>query len=151
MRKPFTGRHMTGILVAFFGVVIAVNVLMARFAVSTFGGTVVDNSYVASQDFNRWIREGKTQQAQGWQASLGRAGSRLEVAVTQNRTPVTRGVLSGTAVHPLGRIPDMPLSFIQVGPGRYRSMQSVPAGRWRVELLLTGVGGQASFVKDIAA
>ena len=30
--RPFTGRHMTTILVAFFAVVIAVNVLMARLA-----------------------------------------------------------------------------------------------------------------------
>lgn len=48
---PFNGRHMTAILVAFFAVVIAVNVLMARFIICTFGGVVVENSYVASQHF----------------------------------------------------------------------------------------------------
>ena len=30
MTRPFTGRHMATILVAFFGVVIAVNLLMAK-------------------------------------------------------------------------------------------------------------------------
>ena len=56
-RKPgaFTGRHMTAILVAFFAVVIAVNFTMARFAMSTFGGKVVENSYVASQHYNVWL------------------------------------------------------------------------------------------------
>ena len=53
--RKFTGWHMTGILVAFFGVVVSVNVFMARAAISTFGGTVVDNSYVASQKFNGWL------------------------------------------------------------------------------------------------
>jgi nitrogen fixation protein FixH len=42
-KGKFTGWHMTTILVAFFGVVIAVNFFMARMAVGTFGGTVVDN------------------------------------------------------------------------------------------------------------
>ena len=36
--RPFTGRHMAMILIAGFGVVIAVNVAMARMAISTFGG-----------------------------------------------------------------------------------------------------------------
>ena len=42
--RRFTGWHMTTILVAFFAVVITVNIVMARFALSTFGGTVVENS-----------------------------------------------------------------------------------------------------------
>mgnify|MGYP001281167617 CR=1 FL=1 len=41
-KGPFTGRHMATILIAFFGVVITVNIVMARFALSTFGGTVVE-------------------------------------------------------------------------------------------------------------
>ena len=41
MKRPFTGRHMAAILIAGFGVVIAVNLVMARFAVTTFGGVVV--------------------------------------------------------------------------------------------------------------
>jgi len=42
--KPFTGRHMLAVLVGFFGVVIAVNFIMASYATSTFGGVVVENS-----------------------------------------------------------------------------------------------------------
>ena len=52
MPRTFTGRHMTMVLVAFFGTIIVVNFTMARFASSTFGGVVVENSYVASQHFN---------------------------------------------------------------------------------------------------
>ena len=44
MTKAFTGRHMAAIMVAFFGVIIAVNFTMARFATATFGGRVVENS-----------------------------------------------------------------------------------------------------------
>ena len=58
---PFTGWHMLAICVAFFGVVIAVNVVMADLAISTFSGEVVENSYVASQRFNGWLDEAKAE------------------------------------------------------------------------------------------
>ncbi len=67
--KPriFTGWHMTTILVSFFAVVMAVNFTMARMAISTFGGTVVDNSYVASQNYNIWLNAADRQERLGWQ------------------------------------------------------------------------------------
>ena len=71
MTKPFTGWHMTAILVGFFSTVIAVNVYMAHAAISTFGGTVVDNSYVASQEFNGWRKNNNS--------SDGRPAFRLTV------------------------------------------------------------------------
>ncbi len=40
MNQRFTGYHVTAILVAFFAVVIAVNLTMARLATSTFGGVL---------------------------------------------------------------------------------------------------------------
>jgi nitrogen fixation protein FixH len=74
--RKFTGWHMTGILVAFFGVVVSVNVFMAQAAISTFGGTVVDNSYVASQKFNGWLDKAEAQKALGWTVSARLNGSR---------------------------------------------------------------------------
>lgn len=48
----FTGRKMGIVMVSFFGVIMAVNFLMAYKAVSTFPGLEVKNSYVASQKFD---------------------------------------------------------------------------------------------------
>ena len=83
--RPFTGRHMAMIMIAFFGVVIAVNVLMARFAVSTFGGVVVENSYVASQHFNRWLDEARVEGALGWKAVLSRTADGRVIAELKAR------------------------------------------------------------------
>ena len=69
-RKAFTGRHAAMILVAFFGTVIGVNMVMASFALSTFGGTVVDNSYVASQHYNEWLARADAQDRLGWDKSV---------------------------------------------------------------------------------
>ena len=65
MTRNFNGWHMFAILCAFFGVVIAVNITMATYASTTFGGIVVENSYVASQEFNRWLDEAKAERALG--------------------------------------------------------------------------------------
>lgn len=59
----FTGRKMAIVMVSFFGVIIAVNVLMAYKAVSTFPGLEVRNSYVASQSFDA---NRAAQKALGW-------------------------------------------------------------------------------------
>ena len=66
----FTGRHMLVIMLAFFGVIIAVNLTMASFANSSWSGLVVKNSYVASQEFNEKAAAGRAQAALGWSATM---------------------------------------------------------------------------------
>jgi len=63
MERELTGRKVLAILVAFFGTVIAVNILLAVKAVSTFPGLEVENSYVASQSFDKELA---AQKALGW-------------------------------------------------------------------------------------
>ena len=135
MGRQFTGRHMAAILVGFFAVVIAVNLLMARFAVSTFGGIVVENTYVASQEFNGWLEDAREQRALGWDAvTTWRPDNRLAVQLT--------GVPSGARVtavahHPLGRQPDREIAFAANGENRFLSTAALPAGRWRLRLEVT--------------
>ena len=50
--REFTGKHMLAIMIAFFGVVFAVNFTMVYFSRHSWTGLVVENSYVASQEFN---------------------------------------------------------------------------------------------------
>ena len=46
--SPLTGRKVLLMLVAFFGVVIGVNVIMMKLAIQTLPGTEVDSAYSAS-------------------------------------------------------------------------------------------------------
>jgi len=138
MQRAFTGRHMAAIMVAFFGVVIVVNLLNARLASSTFGGEVVENSYVASQDFNRWLAEAKTEKALGWdEVTTWRPDGRLVVAVKGAPAGVA---LAAFARHPLGRLPDRALTFDRIGRDRFLSRQPLPDGRWSLRLTLAADG-----------
>lgn len=130
VRGPFTGWHFAVIMVAFFGVVIGVNLVMARAASATFGGVVVENSYVASQQFNDWLDEARKEKALGWSATVSRrADGRIAVALTGAPEGVA---LSAIARHPLGRAPDQALDFARQADGSFRSVAALPAGRWRV-------------------
>ncbi len=133
-RRPgqFTGWHAAGALVAFFGVVVAVNVTMARFATSTFGGIVVENSYVASQEFNRWLEQAEESEKLGWRHQLGwRPDGRLVVSLDGAPADVA---ITAMARHPVGRLPEVPLSFEVEGPGQYVSREELPNGRWYIRL-----------------
>lgn len=134
MIRHFTGWHMLITMLAMFGLVIGVNLLMAHYALSTFGGTVVDNSYVASQNYNRWLADARAQDALGWRAAAtlednGRVAIRLGGA----RGPISAR-LTAVASHPLGRAPDQPLTFDRREDGNYLSTRPLPSGRWQLRI-----------------
>lgn len=135
----FIGAHFAAIMVAFFGVIVTVNLVMARMAGATFGGVVVDNSYVASQHFNRWLDEADSERALGWKADMRRdADDRLSVEVTGlSDSP---GSLTAIARHPLGRAPDLALRFKRLEDGRFLSLRPLPTGRWRVRVVVQSEG-----------
>lgn len=130
----FTGWHMLATMVAFFGVVIAVNVTMMQIARGTFGGIVVENSYVASQEFNGWLDAARAQEELGWEVTSGLDADR-KVTLGVTGAPETLAV-TAMARHPLGRQPDQALTFHRAGPGRYVSTTALPAGRWTLRLQL---------------
>ncbi len=141
--RKFTGWHMTGILVAFFGVVISVNVFMARAAISTFGGTVVDNSYVASQEFNGWLDKAAAQKALGWTVTARLDAKRhVLVMADAGNAPLQNATVEAVVRHPLGRVPERTLRFSASDAGQWTSDAALPAGRWIVHFTVRR-GGEA--------
>ena len=137
--RRFSGWHMTAILCAFFGVVIAVNIYMASLASSTFSGEVVGNSYEASQHFNRWLDEAAKEKALGWKATVSRQiDGKLAVSITGPGSG--EAVLVGEAWKPLGAAVEMKLNFREISPGNYISHEVMPAGRWTLRLALSQNG-----------
>lgn len=148
--RTFTGRHMTMILVAFFGVVIAVNFTMAWFASATFGGLVVENSYVASQKFNGWLQKAREEKALDWSLDVtrGQAGH-LDAALAGRGQAIDAARIDILARHPLGRLPERKLSFRNLGAGRYESVQTLPAGRWILHIEAQARGQAMHSIVDI--
>ncbi|MBY0519091.1 MAG: FixH family protein [Sphingomonas sp.] len=151
MTRPFTGWHMLAIMVAFFGVIIAVNFTMARFAIGTFGGVVVDNSYVASQRFNGWLAEARAQDKLGWRVVPGiDSTGRLQIAATDAQGALIGGQMTVTARHPLGRLPDRTIAM-RATPTGFIADAPLPAGRWKLRIELNSNGQSARFEQDVKA
>lgn len=134
MGKPFTGRHMAVILVGAFAVILTVNLAMARLASSTFGGEVVENSYVASQEFNQWLDKAEASKRLGWTAQPYRLADR-RIGLRLGGVPAGAAI-SAIARHPLGREPDKALSFAADASGSYASVEPLPEGRWLLRIAL---------------
>lgn len=148
----FTGRHMAIIIIAFFSVVIAVNLVMARFAIGTFGGTVVDNSYVASQKFNGWLEQARAQDALGWQSSVVLDPARYVVVTVEGAadTPVHPPMeVRAIANHPVGRTDSISLSFRVIAPGTFRSNEALPQGRWKLHLSIQQGENALKRIEDV--
>jgi nitrogen fixation protein FixH len=137
-RGEFTGKHMLAIMVVGFGIVVAVNLTMASFAIGGFQGTVVENSYVASQRFNRWIAQAEADRALGWsaQAQRDRAGF---VTVATAGVP-DKAALTAELRRPIGPRERASLAFEPLGEGTYRSTEPVLPGRWTMRLTMTADG-----------
>lgn len=138
--KAVTGKHMAAIFVGGFAVVIAVNLTMATMAVESFHGTVVDNSYVASQKYNGWLKQAAASRALGWQAV---PHLRDDGRVVVEALGVPAGArMTATAQRPLGERDDAALTFADQGGGRWVSNEAVAPGRWQVRIAIRA-GDQA--------
>lgn len=155
MTKPrairrFTGWHMTAILVGFFAIVMGVNFTMATFASTTFGGTVVDNSYVASQHYNELLGRAAAQDRLGWDTAITLDGDRHVRLITRKRgIALPLSGVNATLSHPLGRVPATTLDFAPDGAGGMRSVDALAPGRWRLDAAVRHEGEEARYRKDV--
>src|ERR1041385_3318906 len=82
--RPLTGRKVLVMLLAFFGIVIGVNLIMMKLAIQTLPGTEVDSAYSASLAYESQIAAAQDQNARSWKvdAHIGRdtgGGATLQV------------------------------------------------------------------------
>lgn len=119
---------MFGALVGMFGVVIGVNLLMATLAIRGFSGVVVENTYVASQLFNRWLDKARAQDMLGWSADLERLPNSHIMVVAHSVPP--GAAVTATLRRPLGQPDTVHLTFVEAAPEHFHSREQVDGGRW---------------------
>jgi nitrogen fixation protein FixH len=136
-RTPeFTGRHMLLTTVAFFGVVISVNVTMAYLASSSWSGLVVENTYVASQEFNGKAAAMKAMAASGIVGTLSLKDNAIHYNIaTRDGAPADVDAVTATFKRPVGDHEDFQVALGQVSAGRFQTVHRVAAGEWIVEVL----------------
>lgn len=137
----FTGWHMLGVMFLFFGTIITVNMIMAWNAVSSWSGLVVQNTYVASQQFNGKAEAAKRRAATGIKGSLSVNGENVMYQVYHPSDAAYRPdsvVLNFK--RPVGETQNFELTLSPTADGKYMAVHSVPAGQWIVESIVTHSG-----------
>jgi nitrogen fixation protein FixH len=150
--KPLTGRKVLAMLVAFFGIVIVVNMTMMKLAILTLPGTEVDSAYSASLAYEKEIVAARDQNARNWTVDAhvqrsGQGGATLQVeARDHNGQPMSGLKFRGRFERPTDRRADLPVVLAEVGIGIYRgSAPEIAPGQW--DLVLEGVSaGQRLFL-----
>jgi nitrogen fixation protein FixH len=139
----FTGRHMLAIMLAFFGVIIAVNVTMATFASTSWTGFVVRNTYVASQEFNEKAERGRAQAALGWTGMLSIQGPAVRYGIIDGAgAPVALELATVTFRRPTSDAEDRSVPLAASDAGWGASMDPLHDGAWIVEIDAVALAGQ---------
>ncbi len=143
--RQLTGRMVLVMLLGFFGLVIAVNLVMVRAAISTFGGVDTPSSYQAGLDYKAEERAVAAQDALRWRVDARLVpGDRGEkVAVTA--IDASGKVLSGYSVtarfaHPADERRDVTVALQETSPGEYAGMAAVDPGLWTLDLAISRTG-----------
>jgi nitrogen fixation protein FixH len=131
-------------LVAFFAVVIGVNMTMMQLAILTLPGTEVDSAYSASLAYEKEIAAAHDQNARNWKvdAHIQRGpdgGATLQVeARDDSGKPMSGLKFQGRFERPTDRRADQPVALAEMGIGIYRgSAPLIASGQW--DLVLEGI------------
>jgi len=134
--REFTGRHMAFCVVGFFGTIIAVNLVLAYFAGTTWTGLVAKNGYVASQEYNDVLAKARKQKAMGWQAGLELRDGQLKFDIADKSGSGIEGLAVRAKVkRPTHENEDVDLTFRDNASGKYVAAPSLTAGQWVVDLV----------------
>ena len=153
--KPLTGFKVLLMLLAFFGIVIGVNVIMMQLAITTLPGTEVDSAYSASLGYEKEIVAARNQEARHWQVEAHVERSTDGVAVLRveardkDGKPVTGLKFQGRFERPADKRADLEVALAEVGIGVYRGRtERVAPGQWDVVLEGDGPTGRMFLSKN---
>jgi nitrogen fixation protein FixH len=130
----FTGWHMLGVVFLFFGTIISVNFYMAYQAVHSWSGIVVENTYVASQQFNAKAAEAKALNDAGVTGNIVIDGSIIRYTLTDAQgQPIPADEVRLLFKRPVGDHQDFAVTLQKTGPGLFQAEHNALPGHWIIE------------------
>jgi nitrogen fixation protein FixH len=136
--RILTGRHVLLWLVAFFGIVFAVNGVLVRAAISTFGGVETLSSYRAGLQFEQEVGLVQRQDALHWHVTGKLARDSAGVAVLDVTARDAQGApLSGLTAdarlaHPADDRLDRVIAVRSVAGGVFHGAAEAQPGQWEL-------------------
>lgn len=143
------GYHVLFMLLAFFGIMIVVNVAFTVFAVKTFPGEQVEKSYVQGINYNQTIASREHQAELGITSEIGleivESGMIELVSVWKdhNETPITDLKVKAEISRPASDAGQIVTELASVGEGRYETeFETLAPGKWNILITATSPDGE---------
>ncbi len=135
MSEKLTGRHVLAWLGGFFLVMFAANGALIYFALHTLHGEGLENSYDASQAFNKRIAAARAQDERGWKADVltraEGAGERVMVEFhDRNGAPISDLAVTARFQHPFDAAQDRNATLVSDGDNYEGVAAPISHGRW---------------------
>jgi len=145
-RPPFTikGWHVAVAMVAFFGVIIAVNAVFLTQAYRSHPGQVAPKPYEAGLIYNAELDRQRAQAALGWRAAAEARADGLSVVMQDRDGAPLRG-LTVTAIlqRPATEHGRSELTLTETAPGRYGAAKADLSGVWDTRIEARAESGPA--------
>lgn len=140
--QEFTGWHMLGVMGAFFGVIISVNMVLAYQANMTWTGLVVKNSYVASQHFQEESEARRDQLALGWNARTDYRNGVFEIELKDRAGKAVSNVQAEVKLgRPAHEKDDRNMILSESAKGRYSGDTDLASGIWQADITVANPTG----------
>jgi nitrogen fixation protein FixH len=146
--RPLTGRRTLAIAVACFGVIFAVNGIMAYCAVSTFTGETEPSPYEHGLAYEKDIEAAKAQSALGWSVSGHVArddagAAAIEIRMQDSSGAPVRGLgVTARLVSPENVKFDTSAPLAERAPGVYVGHAAAQPGQWDFQIEATQGGAR---------
>ena len=134
------GVHVLAMMVAFFAVIIAVNMVFLTFAVRSFPGEHEEKSYMQGLNYNDRLAARERQEALGWvveidEARLQGTDATIVLAFKSNSgEPIFDLDVAATLERAVDDDADIQLAFERMQPGAYRAVAAnAGPGQWRLK------------------
>ncbi len=138
-RFRISGRHVLLAIIAFFGVIIAVNAYFLVAAYRTFPGQVSETPYEDGVGFNRTVAQRRAQAELGWSATATTTAQGVEVDLRDRAGQPLQGLkVEGVLRRPATQAGQISLKFTEASAGRYVAKAGPGSGAWDLHFVAKG-------------
>lgn len=147
-----TGRMVFFGLVAFFGVIAAVNGVFMFYALDTFPGLTTEDSYKKGIVYNRTLDDAAAQKRLGWHSAvaLGADGMLTLNMNGKSGAPLPGALATVSMTRPLGEDRAIAIDMKEVSEGVYQGRFDAPLhGRWKAEVTVRRGGDSYRMIHEV--
>lgn len=134
--KPINGKHVAIGFFILFVVVASVNAGFIMASLNSFSGLTSENAYYDGLDYNQVLEASAAQQERGWISNVTASNGQLQVDLMDRQEQALGGLtVTAIAMRRANDHDDVPLSLVEIAPGRYAADFTFPVkGQWDIDL-----------------